>query len=181
MDNEPESLLPEATPLSGSPVAPATLEPRVVAALRADGLIRSRSLWSQPMRIAASLLIFAAGALAGRYVSPESFLTPRPNPSSRYLLLLAGDVTPAADGSSRADEYGAWARSLAARGIAVSGEELSSHAEVVTHKASLTFPDLSSVGGYFVIEASDDAAAAALARTCPHIKYGGSIVVRRVQ
>jgi hypothetical protein len=96
-------------------------------------------------------------------------------------LLLAGDVTPAADGSTRAAEYGEWARSLSARGIAVSGDELTSHAELVTNARAAAFPDLTSVGGYFIVEAADDGAAAALAHTCPHIKYGGSIVVRRVQ
>jgi hypothetical protein len=42
------------------------------------------------------------------------------------------------------------------------------------------FPELSAAGGFFLIEAESDADAAALARTCPHVKYGGSVVVRRV-
>lgn len=63
----------------------------------------------------------------------------------------------------------------------MSGDELSSHAEIVANEGGVTLPDLTSAGGYFLIAASDDASAAALARTCPHIKYGGSIVVRRVQ
>ena len=69
--------------------------------------------------------------MVGHYVS---FTAPQAAPAqARYLLLLAGDVTPAADGSSRAAEYGEWARSLSARGIAVSGDELTSHAEI-SHK-----------------------------------------------
>ena len=185
MDNEPDTPLPEdAANLRKKPVPPATLEPRVVAALRADGLIRSGSVWSLPAgpaKIAASLLIFVAGAIAGHYLPLESAGTPQSTPARpRYLLLLAGDVTPAADGSSRAAEYGEWARSLSARGIAVSGDELTSHAEIVTNARVATFPDLSSVGGYFIIEAADDGAAAALAHTCPHVKYGGSVIVPRV-
>ena len=185
MDNEPDSPLEETARLREKPVPPAKLESRVVAALRAEGLIRARPVWSLPAgpaRIAASLLIFVAGAVAGRAVPPEWF-TDRQAASTqpRYLLFLAGDVIPAADGSSRAAEYGEWARSLIARGVAVSGDELRSHAEIVTNNRTATFPDLASVGGYFLIEASDDTTAAALARTCPHVKYGGSIVVRRVQ
>jgi hypothetical protein len=180
MDNEPESPLEEATRLRQGPEAPSTLEPRVLAALRSEGLIRPRTTWPQPLKIAASLLIFAAGALAGHYALPGS-LGPRPAPAqARYLLLLAGDVTPAADGSSRAAEYGDWARGLAARGITVSGEELAGHAQVVSNAKLPAFPELTSVGGYFLIEASDDASAAELARTSPHVRYGGSIVLRRI-
>ena len=119
MDNESETPLEEVDRLRQEPVPPAMLESRVVEALRADGLIRTRSVWSWssgPARIAASLLIFVAGAVVGHYVS---FSAPQAAPSqARYLLLLAGDVSPSADGSSRADEYGEWARSLSARGIA---------------------------------------------------------------
>jgi hypothetical protein len=187
MDNEPEPPSQEASPLllerlREQPVPPPMLEARVVGALHADGLIRSGSAWSWPVKIAASLLIFFMGAIAGRSVPQEWFAAPRPAQSQpRYLLLLANDVTPATDGSSRAAEYGEWARSLAGRGIAVSGDELTSQAEIVANERGTTFPDLTSVGGYFLIEASDDASAAALARTCPHVKYGGSIVVRRLQ
>lgn len=185
MDNGPETpplSLEEASCLREEPVPPVMLEGRVVAALRADGLIRERSVWFWPLRIAASLLIFVTGAIAGRAVPQAWFVAPQAAPSqSRYLLLLANDATPAADGSSRAAEYGDWARSLAARGIAVSGDELTSHAEIVAKQRGISFPDLTSLGGYFIIEAADDGAAAELARTCPHIKYGGSIVVRRLQ
>jgi len=180
MDNEPDAPLEEAVRLRNDLRPPAMLESRVIATLRADGLIRARAGWSWPARIAASFLLFVAGAIMGRYATMWQ-VAPQPTPiQSRYLLLLAGDVTPAAAGSSRAEEYAAWARSLAARGIKVSGDELTSFAEVVGSSRAASFPDLASVGGYFLIEASDDAAAAALARTCPHVKYGGSILVRRV-
>lgn len=190
MDNERDTPLPEDAPrlsledaasLREAPVPPAPLESRVVAALRADGLIRTGSAWSWPAKIAASLLIFVTGAVVGHY-APLAQDAPQSSAASlRYLLLLAGDVAPAADGSTRAAEYGEWARSLSARGIAVSGDELTSHAEIVTSTRKATFPDLSSVGGYFIIEAADDGMAAALAHTCPHVKYGGSVIVRRVK
>ena len=181
MDNEPDLPLEDTERLRNGPVPPAMLESRVVEALRNDGLIRTRAIWSWPARIAASLLLFVTGAFVGHYASLAR-TAPQPAPvQSRYLLLLAGDVAPAADGSSRAEEYGAWARSLSARGIKVSGDELTSHAEVVSNSRAARFQDLASVGGYFIIEAADDGSAAALAHTCPHIKYGGSIVVRRIQ
>jgi hypothetical protein len=181
MIDEPDSPLDETAQLRRGPTVPPALEARVAAALRTDGLIRSGRPWSRVARVAAALLLFTAGASAGYWLSPTTPTTRSQAPApSRYLLLLAGDVTPPADGSTRASEYGAWARSLALRGISVSGEELTDHAAIVTHDPDATFPDLAAVGGYFLIEASDDAAAAALARTCPHVKYGGSVIVRRV-
>ena len=181
MDNEPDTPLEDTALLRQEPVPPPMLESRVVAALRADGLIRGRETWSWWAKIAASLLIFATGAVIGRYIRPAQTASNSAPAQARYLLLLAGDVTPAADGSSRAAEYGEWARSLSKRGIKVSGDELTSHAELVTNARSATFPGLASVGGYFIIEAKDDGAAAAVAHSCPHVRYGGSIVVRRIQ
>lgn len=178
MDNETDSPFEETTRLRDAPQPPPALESRVVAALRAEGQIGGRRQSSSLVRIAASILIFASGVFLGRYV-PTSEVIDHATP--RYMLLLAGDVTPAADGSSRAAEYADWARSLAARGTAVMGDELSDHAEIVANNAATSFSDLTSIGGYFVISAGNDAEAAALARTCPHVKYGGSIVVRRIQ
>ena len=36
------------------------------------------------------------------------------------------------------------------------------------------------VGGYYIIEAADYAAAIEIARTCPHLHYGGRIEVREI-
>jgi hypothetical protein len=181
MDNDFDRPLDETEKLRQSPVPPPILESRVVHALRREGLIRTNSDSSWLARIAASLLVFVLGAAAGHYLLPE-LRTPQAAPAQpRYLLLLSGDVAPASDGSTRATEYGNWARSLGAKGVSISGEELAAHAETVSNVNGASFPDLTTVGGFFLIEAKDDASAAALAKTCPHIRYGGSIVVRRIQ
>jgi hypothetical protein len=54
--------------------------------------------------------------------------------------------------------------------------------EQVLTAADTASPILSRVGvsGYFVIEAETWEQAAALARTCPHLRYGGRIVLRAV-
>jgi hypothetical protein len=185
MDDERDTSLEEIgeiETLRNELVPPAALESRVVDALRQEGLIRTAPRFSWPLRIAASLVVFVLGAAAGHYVLPLRLTAPQAAKAQpRYLLLLSGDVAPAADGSTRATEYGNWARSLGARGIAISGEELSAHAEIISNQRGATFPDLTTAGGYFLIEARDDRAAAELARTCPHIKYGGTIVIRRIQ
>jgi hypothetical protein len=181
MDNEQEQPLEEVDELRRGPAPSPALESTVIDALRQEGLIRTNPVPSWLARIAASLMVFALGAAAGHYLLPEIDRPQGAPARPRYMLLLTGDVAPPLDGSTRAIEYGNWARSLGDQGISISGDELSSHVEVVSNQADARFPDLTSVGGYFVIEASDDVAAAALARTCPHIRYGGSIVIRRIQ
>ena len=37
------------------------------------------------------------------------------------------------------------------------------------------------VSGFFIVRAADDPAAIAIARESPHLRYGGSILVRRIE
>lgn len=175
----PEELINELARLRMRPRPPDALQSRVLDAAKTAGLIR-RGVWrTRVLQLAAAVLLLLAGAAGGRML-----LAPPEPPASaqlpaRYLLLLAGDVEPSPDGSTREAEYAAWARDLSARGIAVDGEELTGQSALVGTKG-VQFPELASVGGYFLIEADNDAAAAALARTCPHVKHGGSVVIRKV-
>jgi hypothetical protein len=178
-DDPTEGPIGDLGTLRQGPLPPADLEARVLAAARSGGLIRGPRWRARWVQLAAAALLFLAGAATGRLLIVPPAPTSDARTPARYLLLLAGDVTPSPDGDTRATEYGAWARGLAERGIAIDGEELTDHAAVVSPRGS-TFRELSAVGGFFLIEAESDEAAAALARTCPHVKYGGSVVVRKV-
>lgn len=170
---------PDLTALRQGPLPPDDLEARVLSAARSSGLVRVSTWRAHLVRVAASVALLLAGAAAGRMLWPAPAGSEGAQATTRYLFLLAGDVAPAPDGDTRASEYGAWARGVAARGIAVDGEELTEAASVIGTRGS-AFPELSAVGGYFLIEARDDAAAAELARSCPHVKYGGSVIIRKV-
>jgi hypothetical protein len=37
------------------------------------------------------------------------------------------------------------------------------------------------IAGFFLIRAKDDRTALEIARTCPHLRYGGSIVIRQIE
>jgi hypothetical protein len=66
----------------------------------------------------------------------------------------------------------------------VGGEELAEPALLVGESGGATArPDQGGerIGGYFLIRAADDAAALALARSCPHLRHGGRIEVRRIR
>lgn len=175
----PEEVLNDLGRLRTWPLPSDGLQSRVLEAARTAGLIH-RVVWrTRVMQLAAAVLLLLAGAAGGRMLlAPPEPLVSAQVPG-RYLLLLAGDVEPPPDGSTRGGEYAQWARDLSSRGIAVDGEELTAYSALVG-TGGAQFPELASVGGYFLIEAADEAAAAALARTCPHVKYGGSVVIRRV-
>jgi hypothetical protein len=93
------------------------------------------------------------------------------------LLLYAGVDPIAGAPDARRQEYAQWARDLTSRGIAISGEELSEEAREVGSGGRPT-GDLPR--GFFVVAAADVEAAERIASTCPHLHYGGRIVVKRI-
>ncbi len=164
--------LPQSIP------APGALEPRVINATRTTRL-RPRALAAS-----AALLLFALGIVAGRLLPVAA----RPDPDSgRYLLLLYEDAEyrPAEPGgtSKRVDEYRAWARDLSARGVTVRGERLDDDG-VELQPSGRTVESASDradrIGGFFIISTSDRTEAERIAKTCPHLRYGGRIVVKAI-
>jgi hypothetical protein len=185
---------PDAVPLSpdeaaayrklgdGGPAPARRLEDRVVDALRARGLL-ARTRWT-PIRlagaVAAGLIVFMAGALWER-----SWPTASPRPAgTRFVLFLEEPQGPDED-VGEADlvrEYSAWAREQRAAGRLVEGEKLEPAALTLKgDEAPVTASgSLPVVGGYFVVVADDLAGAVAVARTCPHLRHGGRIVIRPI-
>jgi hypothetical protein len=162
---------------------PGTLEPKLLEALRARNLVGEKASGIRSGRAialtGAAAVLFGLGLWAG-----SRFLTRAPvasaNSSSRYVLLLEGPADPPPEEEARrVEEYKLWARSVARSGHAISGEKL--EPEVL-----LLGPDNESTGakesirGFFVIGARDDGEALEIARGCPHLRYGGAIVVRRI-
>lgn len=160
------------------------LEDRVVAALRARGLLAKAP--SRPMRragaLAAGLVLFAAGVLAGRnWPAPNNDNRPA---GSRFVLFLDDPKgrDQDADEPSRVREYSAWAREQRAAGRLLGGEKLEPTALAMEGDAAAiaSTGDPALVGGYFVVVADDLAGAVAVARTCPHLRHGGRIVIRPI-
>jgi len=87
-------------------------------------------------------------------------------------------------------EYRAWAEGLRARNQLHNSNKLTDDSgKIVQHNGtSVTLKDgpyaetKEVVGGYFLIEATDYAAAVEIARSCPHVRPGaqGSIEVRQI-
>jgi hypothetical protein len=130
-----------------------------------------------------ALLLFLAGRLSAPGGVPASDRRPE------FLLLVyegAGFDRSAGQHALFA-EYSAWARGLRARGLLVQGRALergssllqASTGRVLVEHHEVT-ADAGTITGLFIIRAADSAQALAIARTCPHLKHGGTLVLRPI-
>jgi hypothetical protein len=161
--------------LRSAPQPRPELEDELVTHLRGRGLLsggsasrfRMAAVWLLPV-----LAAFGTGWLAGSW-------GPREPQGTRYMLLLYGGMDDPADTRGSVEEYAAWARQARAAGTQVQGEKLSARDPVIVGSA-LPAATSSGLVGYFVIAARDDRQAASLAASHPHVRRGGTIVVRRI-
>ena len=154
---------------------------RIVRELEARGQLTSRAVRRRRaarflVAAAAGLALFAAGWALGARTLPR-----RAGPDDgrpRFILFLYGET--AADPRTEADrvaEYRDWARALAQTGSLVSGEKLADRSDFLG-KGATPAP---APGGFFIVSARDESDAVAIARSHPHLKHGGSILVRPIE
>jgi hypothetical protein len=169
---------------------PAALEARVVATLAERGLLAPASrpgrfggVWRATAMIAAAVTLFAAGALTARAWPERGAATPDPEPRFALLLYGGSEEGGAAAEAARVDEYRRWAVGLAQRGHYVAGEKLGVDANELTSTAAtrMAAPGPESLAGFFVVGASNASEAETIARSCPHLRHGGRIVIRPIE
>jgi len=173
--------------LSRGPQPPAWLEQRVVDSLRSHGLLASRArrhlLWAWAVAsVTACVFCFGAGVLVRSRVVA---IPPKPT-GNRYVLLLTHSSSVVASGAAQesalVQEYSAWAQRQRIGGRLIAGEKLNDSSLELSGSQGLqeVHTQDTSLGGYFVIAAPSLDAAIAIARTCPHLKHGGTIVIRPI-
>lgn len=182
-DHRPEPL----QRLEETPVLPNDLEERIVASLRDRGALRpSPRAWPRGWYlgglIAASLVAF----FIGRTSMPAGGSDPTAEP--RWMLLLYEDEAFQGPAPGReadyVEEYSAWAAGLGQQGALVDGAELVAGGRLLDPDGTMGLSgDLPLAGagrltGYFVIQAPTLDAAAAIARTSPHLAHRGRIAIR---
>jgi hypothetical protein len=94
------------------------------------------------------------------------------------LLLYGGGDLPSGSPASRREEYSQWARGVASGGVAITGEELSDEGREVG--APSVEPALALPRGFFIVDVPDLASAERIASSCPHLRHGGRIVIKRI-
>jgi hypothetical protein len=168
---------------------PAGLEQATVAALTARGLLRRpRRRFDAALALAASVLIFAGGLAVGRLVGDTAQAPPADGRPRFALFLYEGPeyAQPAPGGmDQRVREYASWASAERAGGTVEGGEKLTDGDDVAIEPdgstGSVPVPPVESrLAGYFLIRAADQRTALEIARSCPHVRYGGRIVVREI-
>jgi hypothetical protein len=178
----------ELRELSGGPHPPVGLEARTTEALRAHGLLRDergrRAVLFRWLAFgAASIIFLAAGFLAGE----RRTRVPAVPMGNRYVLFVTTqgetESAPPKDEAGRVREYSKWARDQAAAGHLIAGEELNETSLALTGLDSRARHDssLDILGGYFIIVANNMDEATAIARTCPHLRHGGTLVIRPIE
>ena len=170
----PEPPLPELSSLPREIEPPPPLEDRVVSAMRDASLIRRRAglVWWQ---LAAAAALFTAGVAAGRLSTPGG--TP-PTVQPRFLLLLlAGPATGLEN--ARVAEYRAWAIAQREAGRQITGERLASGG-VLVDRAGTDAPVHDDLQGFFIVSGAGLDDVANVARTSPHVRAGGRVIVRPI-
>jgi hypothetical protein len=155
---------------------PAGLRNRIETDLGRRGLVTS----ARPVlaRRAAMILLPLLGFVAGWLLRPAGDPAhSHDGEQPRFILLLYGGTDSPSDDGVR--EYGDWARRLAASGTDVSGEKLADDSELLVG-APLHDPARANLRGFFIVQAADVQRAQRLAVSHPHVKRGGTIVVRRI-
>lgn len=173
----PEPPVPELEALARELPPPPDLESRLVRSLRAESLLGDsrRSPW---LYAAASILLVASGIAIGRMGATGSTAPQQTVQPNRFLLMLT-DADPVGDDAARAEQYRQWAADVRAAGHQISGDRLANGGIAVMRDGSAPVMN-PEVQGFFIVSASGLDEAAAVARSSPHVRSGGLIIVRPI-
>ena len=185
MSSELEKELRE---LQAGPEPPAWLEDQVVAKMAHRGLPGPPRPFRARVRSTAAILAACAACfLAGAYLGFRSAAPAAPPAGARFILFLqeregAALQTPQQE-ARLVREYGQWARKEHAAGRLLEGEKLKSDALSVRGPAGEVEVEspAQDIGGFFIVVAPDLEGAVNIARTCPHLRHGGRIVIRPIE
>ncbi len=184
MNGNNDELTPEEAralrSLTEGEAPPAALERATVARLRERGLLagrrRSRSRWL--LAAAAGIALFCAGVLVG-HRRPEAPSSAAEGPRFVLFLYDAPSEPELTDAQmqERVSEYRNWAIGLRESGADIRGEKLKTGGRRLGSASAGEAP----LGGYFIVSAKDWSAAMEIARSCPHLKHGGTVEVREIE
>ncbi len=199
MNNETDELTPQQRQafagLDREKMPPSFLENRIVEQLKEAQLIRTRTRGWLPVfpkiAVAFALLIavFSVGAIVG---SRRSAVTPTKAAEPGFILIVR-QFSPELEAKTpeeerlRVKEYGAWARDLGQRGLLIGGEKLKDEGRLLSQQngsAAIAETPLKAsegaIAGYFLLPSSSYDQAVSIARTCPHVKHGGTVELRQI-
>jgi hypothetical protein len=180
--------------LRRNPAPPPALEERVVDALKAKQLIvtatgGTRMKMQYAINAAIAIVAMVAGLAAGQRLDGTAPQPAEAVTGNQYALLLYENESyrdPDPGGmEARIAEYSQWAREVAGTGRYVAGEKLTDDALLLmpdgARNRTIPAAEQGELEGFFIISASDLEEAAEIAATCPHLRYGGTVSLRRIE
>jgi hypothetical protein len=176
MSDDHEDRLEELSDLSRELSPPAELEERVITALRERGLIRKdthRRWW----QVAAVIMFTTAGFLAGWLMRPNGDSQAE---YSHLLLLWERQTSGGHHDPALVQEYSEWAKKIGREGIPITGEKLTNDSQILTSYLR-SWNKNETIAGFFLFRAKNDADALKRAESCPHLKHGGTIELRKIE
>ena len=171
---------------------PSYLITKIIKKMKQENLIlKPRPLLTRSWTgLAASLLLgiglFAIGYFTGKpNESKDSIAIAAPN-AAKFILLVHNDDVAAQDPMQQVREYSAWLQDIKAKRFA-DGEHLHGNGWILSGKEQggrieerPEFMGRQELGGYFTFEADNAEEALAIAKTCPHLNYQGTLELREV-
>ncbi len=162
---------------------PRGLEDR--AAVAVAGALRSRRRRSLAVRGLLAAVLTGAVFAAGLGLGEQRARTAAGAPGARFLLVLREGAAfhPPATLSQAAlvQEYSVWAHQLGNEGRLELGEKLADAGWLLGAEERSSPPTGDGViAGLFIVRAASEAQALEIGRTCPHLRYGGVVEVRRI-
>lgn len=161
-----------------------SLEKNIISKLRSENLIKQNTFKMNTnikrlATIAAAVILF----LAGNYFGKKSINQTIINPSMGYMLILHEDnqFMPG-NPNEMYQEYAAWMQNTFKKGVNIIGQELKNETIFINSNKDETYKDESlqnRTTGYFILEAESLETVLEIAKSNPHIKYGGSIEIKK--
>lgn len=173
-------------------VVPPQLKRRITQSLRNGGLLRSttpvrRRLWLTAGALGTATLLFATGVGIGRRSGQPARDT---RPAYMLLLYEGRDFHLGPSLAAAEAEYDAWADSVQKGGAGVLGRALVHTAQLLRNtpqgvRVESEEADAASaqgvIDGFFILRVTDEAEAVTIARSHPHLRHGGWIVLRPIK
>lgn len=165
---------------------PSDLQNKVTKELVKNNLINKKP----PYRLYYSLLIllcvlaFAGGFLVKNF-SGENKKTAAVQPAkNKYMLILQNPENFITEGN-HATEYGSWMHSLIENGFIAEGNELEDEGmQLIKNQQGIIAqtPEgkTNTVSGYFIISADNESKVMEIVRSCPHLKYNGRVILKKI-
>lgn len=171
---------------------PSYLITKIIKKMKQENLIMEpRPLLTRSWTgLAASLLLgiglFAIGYFTGKPNESKNAIAIAAPKAAKFILLVHNDDLPAQDPMQQVREYSAWLQDIKAKRFA-DGEHLHSNGWILSGKEQggrieerPEFMGRQELGGYFTFEADNAEEALAIAKTCPHLNYKGTLELREI-